>query len=387
MTTTFHTFRDLPGDVRGFWERAGRGQDPAGYFTGSPEWVELMDGEGAASIAVVRGVGGRIAAVLPMLPRPWELVARVLGLNLFRRRLNTLKIGGGDLIEDGIEPAALAAGFCEILARHPDVDAIWFEHVGAEARLLKLGTAARTSGAVFLVSLFHALPHVRLTLPETREQAMALRSAKSVSRLRSKEKALAREVNQPLRVVEIRAPDDWVPYEERIERLVNQSWQAQLFGQQFRLDSVRGTALRGWLRGFLLLAGEEALAFTMYYQGMGTMVSAILAYDRRYAKFSPGAILFLHTLERLYAADRPEYLDFGEGDADYKRQWANHTMEVGAVLLVRRRMGLAGQLALYRAARGADRLGRRVLQVMGVERLLARRAKRGAGGEGNETAD
>ena len=159
------------------------------------------------------------------------------------------------------------------------------------------------------------------------------------------------------------------------------SWQAQLLGHDFRLDSVRGTAERGWLRGFLLLAGEMPLAFTLYYAGMDTMVSAVLAYDRRYARFSPGAILFQHTLAHLYATDAPRFLDFGEGDADYKQQWANDVIKVSAVLLVRRTPRLRTLAALYRGVRAADRAVRAGLRGVRLDRLLVRRVKMAAGEE------
>lgn len=381
MPVTIHTFRDLPDDARAFWERVRRAQDSAAYFTSSPEWVELMAGDGPCTIAVSRDAQGRCTAVLPCLHRAWELDARVLGRRLAHGSLAALKVGGGDLIEEGLSDADLDETVRALFDARPDADVIWFECVGEPGRYDRLVSAAGRGGRAFAVPLFRGLAHHRLRLPPTWDAAQALRSTKSQKRLRSKEKALEREAGAPGRVVQIRSPADWGPYAERIERLVDQSWQSQLLGQSFRLDGVRGTAERGWLRGFLLLAGEEPLAFTLYYQGMGTLISAVLAYDRRYARFSPGAILFQHTLRCLYESDRPEVLDFGEGDADYKQQWANEQVDANAVLLVRRTARTRAWFALYRATRAADRGARALLRLARLDRLLVRRAKRDAGAE------
>lgn len=379
MSITFHTLHDLPGPLKEFWQRVGRAQDAAGYFTSSPEWVALMAGDDAARPSVVAvHDADRCRAIMPFLPRPWQMDFRLLGKKLAQHALRTWKVGGGDLVEDTVSTELLAESVRATLGQHPDVDALWFEHVGAPERLARLEAAARASGVAFPIRLFSALPHYRLAMPPTLEAATALRSSKSLQRLRSKEKSLAREAGHPCRVVEIRTPEDWGPYAERIEALVNESWQAQLLGHGFRLDSVRGTAERGWLRGFLLVAGETPLAFTLYYAGMETMVSAVLAYDRRYARFSPGAILFQHTLTRIYAAAPPRFLDFGEGDADYKQQWANDVIQVSAVLLVRRTAKLRALAACYRGVRGTDRAVRAALRCAKLDRLLVRRAKMAA---------
>jgi CelD/BcsL family acetyltransferase involved in cellulose biosynthesis len=379
VNVTLHTLADLPEDALALWRRILTAQDPAGALTGSPEWLALMTGDArAVSALVARDSQSRACVVLPGIRRPWNMEFRLLGRRLWSRSLDTLKIGGGDLLADGADAGAVAEALREGFRKLPDVAAIWFEHVADDARLLLLESAARRSGSAMPLRLATALPHYRLRLPPTHAEALALRSGKSLSRLRSKENALAREAGAPIRVVEIRTPEDWAPYEERIERLMNASWQAQLLGHEFLLDRVRGTALRGWLRAFLLLAGEEPLAFTLYYQGMDTISSAALGYDRRYARFSPGAILFRHTLERLYAADTPRILDFGEGDADYKRQWSNERAAVSAVLLVRRRAGLMAGVAVYRILRAVTQGARALLRRLGLERQLVHRLKRGA---------
>ncbi len=377
--TTLHTLADAPADALAFWERVLRAQDPAGALTGSAAWLALMAGDAAAvPLVVVRSAAATPPClVLPGLRRPWALEARVGGRRLWSHPLTTLKAAGGDLLAEGLDATALADVLRDAFAALPDVTALWFEHVADTSRLALLEAAARRGGAALPLRLVTDIPHYRLTLPPTLAEALSRRSPKSLARLRAKGKALARDAGGEVRVVDVRTPDDWAPYAERIEALMNASWQAELLGHEFRLDRYRGTALRGWLRGFLLLAGDAAVAFTLYYQGQGTIVSAALGYDRRYARHSPGALLFLLTLERLYAVDLPRFLDFGEGDADYKRQWASEVRPVSALLLVRRRPDLVLAVRAYQAQRALVHGARRLLGRLRLERFLVRRLKRG----------
>ena len=378
MTLDTYTLADLPDAVCDWWLDTLRAQDGAAEFAGSPEWVAHMAGDdpGAAFVLDAADPGRERRVVLPLMRRSWPLTFSLFGRRLFVHELNTLKAGGGDLIARGADAEWLAEAWEAVLAREPETDALWFEHVTGEERLRLLIESGRRSRAVFPAVIFRAMPHYRLRLPETLEACLAQRSAKSLARLRSKANALDRELGEPCRVVEIRTPADWAPYAERIDALMNASWQAEVFGQTFSMDCFRGTAEQGYLRAFLLLGGERAVAFTLYYSGRRTLISGVLGYDREFARHSPGAILFLRTLERLYAADTPRVLDFGEGDADYKRHWANEEAAVSAVLLVRRR--LAWRFALYRAWRGGVEGARRLLRAARLERSLVRRLKRGS---------
>jgi len=378
MQIEFHSLAELPADVAAFWEETSRAQDPVAAFAGSREWLDLMTGEDpdAASIVTAREPDGRPRIVVPFMVRAWPLRFRVLGRRIAGKSLRVLKAGGGDLLDAGASEVELGGVWRVVFDKHPAIDGLWFEHVEDDGRLAKLMSAAREGGA-FHVTLFSKLPHYRLVLPETVEACMALRSGKSLARIRTKENALNRELGEACRVVELRNPVEWGPYAERIESLMNRSWQAELLGQRFLLDQFRGTAERGMLRSFLLLSGEEPVAFTLYYSGMRTLISGILGYDRRYARYSPGAVLFQKTLEHLYERDTPRVLDFGEGDADYKRQWANDVIEVSSILLVRRRLSLRLLFGLHRAGEATGQAARSVLRALRVERWIVRRMKGG----------
>jgi hypothetical protein len=216
------------------------------------------------------------------------------------------------------------------------------------------------------------MPHYRMRLPPSKAEADQRRSAKTMSKIRGRERALGREVGGEVRTVEIRRPADWQPYQARIEKMMNASWQARLLGHRFRMDDLRAVADRGWVRSYLLLAGEEAVAFAQCYQGQQAMIYEIIGYDQRYARYSPGISLLYRMLDGLYADNPPRYLDFGEGEADYKEHLANDVISENAVLVVRRGPGLGMLFGLSRACAVLDRVGRAMARRLGLRRRLAR---------------
>ena len=377
MPTEFYNLENLPEDLSAFWQDATRRQDKISAFASGKSWFSLMSGEdpGARLVVANREEGGGCRLLIPLMEREWSLDLGLLGKCITRRALNVLKAGGGDLVEHDIGRQDISQTVRDIFSQRPESDALWFEHVSQEGRYRKIVECARDAGC-FAHTIFLNLPHFRFVLPPTWDECKALRSSKSLGRVRSKENALTRELDASLDLVELRSHAEWQAYADRIESLVDQSWQSQLFDQRFRVAQVQGSAEAGHLRGFLLMAGKQAVAFTLYYYGDETLISGILAYDRRFGKHSPGTVLFIKTLQHLYANDPPKYLDFGEGDADYKRQWANDEIAVSSVLLVRAGLSLRLAFLFQRGCKGLDRLVRGTIASLGLDRLLVKRLKR-----------
>jgi hypothetical protein len=377
MPTELHSLENLPEEAQSFWDEAIQRQDKISAFASGRSWFTLMSGENPDARVVVTHSddAGTCRVLIPLMDRTWTLALSLLGKVLSRQELKVLKAGGGDLVENSADPGGLADAIRETLQRKPEAAALWFEHVADESRFEKLVSCARDAGC-FRHILFRRLPHYRFILPATWDECRALRSSKSLGRIRSKENALARELDAPLELVELRRYDEWLTHRDRVESIVEQSWQAQLLGQGFKVEHVRGSAEAGHLRGFLLVAKGQPVAFTLYYAGEETMISGVLAYDRRYGKHSPGTVLFLRTLEYLYANDPPKYLDFGEGDAEYKRQWQNDEIAVNSILLVRNSFRLRALFLAFKCCNWIDRTTRSLLLSCGLDRVLVRRLKR-----------
>jgi hypothetical protein len=371
---------DIPDSLRRFWADARLSQDPVSRFIGGPEWFEMMAAktEGAFVAAVRDDIAGwRVA--LPLLPRDVSLEGALLGKCLVRKTVPGLKVCGGDITGDVSLPA-LRALWKEILVQCPTVRAVTFDHLedsGSRLEMLQASVRTAREPRLFAQPQFHAMPHYRLKLPEDAGACEHLRSKKSMQRLREKERALMRRVNGDLCVVEIRSEADWAPYAGVIDRLMNETWQARLLGHRFELEDQREIAERGWLRSFLLLAGGQAVAFDLCYQAFGVLVYDHVGFDQAYSSFSPGAILLHRLLPMLYERDRPTYVDFGEGEAEYKRRAANEMIGIRSVHILRAGVETRTVCLATGIVRVLDRQARGAVKRFAAGRRLIQRMKRG----------
>jgi hypothetical protein len=103
----------------------------------------------------------------------------------------------------------------------------------------------------------------------------------------------------------------------------------------------------------------------------------ILGYDPDLASHSPGLVLLVKLLEDLVATGEADILDFGAGDADYKRLFGTSSFEEVSMFLVRRRLYAQGAVRAERAfAWGTRRLGD-ALDRFGLKAKLKSMIRRG----------
>ena len=85
-------------------------------------------------------------------------------------------------------------------------------------------------------------------------------------------------------------------------------------------------ARQGTFRSFILWHDAIPLCFILGNQGGdGTFQHQKTGFDPQWRDYSPGLYCNILMLQRLYEIARPIVLDFGSGDADYKRLFANKT--------------------------------------------------------------
>jgi len=368
-TITVHPAANLPEDVTAFWRARQFEQDPLKGLTGSPEWFAMMAAGGGGEALVLRKEGGTCCGVIPLLSQTARLGRRVS---------QVFRVCGGDLIEDGLGAADLRSAMEDLLRRHPRCDAMILDHVQAGSRLELLAAACGRRSVCFLHPVGGEKPHYRLALPPSWESFSQLRSPESIKKIDRRDRALSRETGSPTRLLEIRQMADAAPYAQQIVSLMSTTWQARRLGHSVDLNGMREVASRGWLRCFLLLADAEAVAFVLGYQGMGGYVYEQVGYDQRFARHSPGTILLYRLIRQLYEADTPRWVDFGEGDAEYKQVLANDVISIQSVMAVRRRLDLRLQFAVTSALELGTRVAKVLLAKIGMKQSLARRLKRGS---------
>jgi hypothetical protein len=117
------------------------------------------------------------------------------------------------------------------------------------------------------------------------------------------------------------------------------SWQAKTFGgvrenSEARQRLLEQVAALGWLRSYVLLRGDEPMAFKHGFQYRGVLHSHGTAYRQQYAASSPGIVLTYRILEDIHADHGVNVWDFGFGDLPYKRTFCNKSDEAAIVYFI-----------------------------------------------------
>jgi CelD/BcsL family acetyltransferase involved in cellulose biosynthesis len=409
MSITFQSLESLAPEVLNFWREQQAFQDPWKGLTGTPEWFSMMSAGSAkpAVVAVASDAEGAVVAVLPLLFQFMDFGAK---------RALVARVCGGDLVlqspqaED--QRPTISSLWAAIISHDHDIQAIILDHVDQSRLSIVQASCERD---FFLHARSKLMPHYRLILPQTYNVFRALRSASSLKKIEGRERAMVREAGGECRLTEIRQPADWAPYAIDINRLMNATWQAKRLGHGFDIESCRETSERGWLRSFLLLVGDKPVAFVLGYQApaaqgkgellscpvdkllsespKGTLSSATqqpsnltishrasgavfhyeqIGHDAAFAKYSPGTTLLYRLIQRLYEIDTPGCVDFGEGEAEYKKTLANQITYAQSVLVVRNRLRWRVRFGLVELVRWVRESARTMAEKWGVRRRIAK---------------
>ncbi len=107
---------------------------------------------------------------------------------------------------------------------------------------------------------------------------------------------------------------------------------------------------------------------TFYYQEIG--------YDPEWSRFSVGTVLLMLVLEDLFNISRPEIIDFGAGDHEYKEYFSTDRFVETHVFLLRRRPSQLLASALHRACYVSSRKTATLLNQLGMKTRVKRLIRR-----------
>ncbi|HET6425055.1 MAG TPA: GNAT family N-acetyltransferase, partial [Planctomycetaceae bacterium] len=121
-------------------------------------------------------------------------------------------------------------------------------------------------------------------------------------------------------------------------RISLQTWQSRQFGLRVRNNDEERELLtilasEGLLRSYLWYSNGEPIAFTVGNQDKGCFHYEEVGYMTSHARYSPGQMMLVQLIDDLLTTNRPDWFDFGGGDADYKQIFANHESRSGTLWL------------------------------------------------------
>jgi CelD/BcsL family acetyltransferase involved in cellulose biosynthesis len=163
-------------------------------------------------------------------------------------------------------------------------------------------------------------------------------SGKTRSTLRRKAKKLAEDAGG-YNVTEHRTPAEIEAFLDAALPLSATTYQARLLDAGLPGDPAARRAMleaaeADLMRAYLLHAGGKPVAYLSLPVVGGTLVYAYLGYDPDWARLSPGTVLQMDALERLFAEDRYRWFDFTEGEGAHKAMFGTHSAACTSVVLL-----------------------------------------------------
>lgn len=365
--STIHTMEDLRGLLPEWREFLTHGVQGARFY-GDPVNVEsnLENGKSLAPFIVVVRRQGRIVCLAPFYINRMRFKIKLSVLTVASLPIRMLKLFGDRILcgNDCPPRECFDAVMEELRRQRKSFDLLFLDALDCADPLWQYCAELRSRGGAFRVSLASAAVekvHV-VRIDSTHDAYLASLTPSTRQELRRKTRRLLNDHGGQL--VKVTRPEQVAEFLDQLDTVYRTSWQAKTFGYQPRNTEQQRRcferiAQQGWLRSYLLRQKDQPIAFELGYQYGGIYYGEECGFDPDKASLGPGSVLLHLVVEDLFKEDRPKLLDFGLGDAVYKRSFANDAHEAASLYVAPRniwRYVLALQRGLNRVDVGVRAL-------------------------------
>jgi len=358
----------VSGDMRRDWSALHATYSSAYAQYSSPEWVEHVHAtrpEELLKPIVAQDHGRRVAGMVPLAHCDYDLSCVARGRVMWRWRIPAITILGSE----PLVPADAATHdrlFAAIAASDPHADAIYLHSLPTSSFCWLYLNESRWIREHFLVHVAGGpRPFHLMQVPRSFEDFVARFRHKQRYNLARQVRVLRDHAGGDLRLQRVDAAAQVPGFATAIRSMLHrpQARMGQLpavAADVRQAETLADAAQRGLLRSYILFAGDTPCAVVLGYIWGGIFHYAEVAYHADFSSFSPGTVLLYLMIEDLVSHERPRLVNFGIGDAAYKRTFSDLHLEDASVLLLRkgitnslRRAGHASFLAVMHGARRA----------------------------------
>ncbi|MEM7142389.1 MAG: GNAT family N-acetyltransferase [Actinomycetota bacterium] len=330
---TIRAHGDVDDELRDAWRKLAVGETASGYLS-QPEWFDsvLASLPNARACVLTVHDGDELTALVASRVDRVRLPLRVGYKQVLPISVTTLQVMEGgilgdvrdvDAIFDGLDDAAAAAGasvvtFPRLALDHP------FSVSGRRARRPWLRTPEPRN--------VHHISHIG----EGGYDELMAGSKSTRKRVRKYERTLERDHEVTLDVFTTR--DELEDFLVEATPIAETSYQFALgssLNTPGEADRLRRLAALGWFRGYILRVDGDAWTFDYGILHGSTFTAVATAYRQEHAKKRPGNIALARWIDDL-GANAVTAIDWGPGDAEYKRSLSSISTDEQALLLNRR---------------------------------------------------
>lgn len=321
--------------------------------------------------------GSQLVALVPWLQQEARLPMRLGERVLFTLRLPGMRIT--PLAQNGLASADAATALLRWLHQAYPAHALLVTDAEVETPLYQSVAGARSVG--YHIVRHDTDAHLFHRFAGSYADFFDKRGSKYRNQLRKKEKVFKDAFGEDWTLREYRRADEVEAFLQAASALNRKTYQYRLFGESIDVDAAHVSATQraaaeGLFRSFVLWARDEPLCFVLGHQRAdGVFEHRQTGFDPAHRAASPGLFCNIQLLKRLYEHDTPTLMDFGSGDAEYKRLFSTETRTTANLVLVPRLMRYAWVVGAHRATTALNEHAASLLERLGVKQWLKRRMR------------
>jgi hypothetical protein len=371
---TVHTARESAelAPLRPLWETVPwpRVEADLDFF---PLTLDASSGARPYAVAVERD--GRVVAASIGRLEQTTLPAKLGYRTLYAPRVRSLTVPlGGSTASDDDAASALLDELHTVL-RRGEADVLSLLGLKVDSPLHR---AALSHAGVRRRELFaRRTQHWRLELPQTYDAFLASRSKSTRESVRRYGKKLEQTFGERLRLDILAESGDLGRILEDLDVVAAKTYQAGLGVAFANAEEQRRKVTlgleRGWFRAWVLYVDGQPVAFWPGYVYNRTFTIGIPGYDPAYAEHRVGTYVQMRLIADLCADDAVDAIDYGRGDAEYKRRFGSESWEEQDVVAFAPTLRAMRVNATRNAVVGAGRGAQAALAKVGLADKIKKR--------------
>lgn len=212
----------------------------------------------------------------------------------------------------------------KVLAKEK-IDYIFFKQIDIKSNLYK---AAKKYGGIFSLSRFEVRnPHLFINIPDSYEKFLENQTSKRRHEIRRYAKRIEKDFKDKILVKLLEEPEEIDIILKDTTEIASKTYQDKIGAAVVNDKETRERFLfelrNKRLKVFIMYLDGKPVAHWIVFLYRGTILGGTTGYLQEYNRYRPGLYLFLKMINYLCMNSSVNKLDFGFGDAQYKREFAS----------------------------------------------------------------
>ena len=357
-------------DFRADWEALLHGEAGLNRLYSAPTWIEHLvhtNPEAESLLGVVRDEGRRLIGVCPLRVQRLPLLFDVWNRVLAKSMLGAVCLPVGEPLFPRT-PEVYRRFFQGVFQAVGRCDCVYLPVLPTDSYAWRFFQEEGGQSRDYFVYLPDGVrPWHRLELHGDFESSLRTMDKKGRYNLRRQVRELRDHGGGSLECTCIVSEDQVGDFLQAAAVVSEKTWQRRVLGPRVvnteqRTKLLKDLASRKLLRAYLLQCGGRPCAFAIGYQFEQVFHYEEIGFDESLARFSPGTVLLYLLIEDLCNHSSLSVLNFGIGDAMYKRRFGNRTGEDAAVILFRKSIRNRLRQVCHSSFRSAVHLAKKMLR-------------------------